>query len=140
MHTTLILHAFERRLRDSRVPATHQARVYTILREAIADLRNKTKASRISSSSHAQKMLAAIAQAAEVTPDQVRTDTKGAGLQARLLAMYLFRERRFSFAEIGHYFERDHTTVIRSVKVVKQRLALGDEITTELYNKYKELI
>lgn len=137
MHTTL-LHAFERKLRDSKVPATHQARVYNMLKETVTELRNKSRSSRIEASGSAQRLLDQVTRSAGVTGDQLRTDTRGTGLQARLLAMYLLRGKKYSFAEIGHYFERHHSTVVRSVKVVKQRLENGDTITVELFNKYKQ--
>lgn len=140
MHTTLILHAYERRLRNSRIPAVQQARVYTMLKESIADLRARSKASRIGASPTAQRLIERVALAAEVTGDQLRNDTKGPGLQARLLAMHLLRERKYGFAEIGHYFERDHTTVMRSVRVVQERLDTCDFIMVRLFNKYKTIV
>lgn len=140
MHTSQIINAFEARLRNSQLPRRHQARAFNMLKETISDLRISVKAARISDSKAAQDIIRKVAEAAEVTPAQVQADTRGRGMQARLLSMYFLRQWKFSYAEIGHYFERDHTTVIRSVKVVKNRLDTGDVIMVRFYDKYKQMV
>ena len=40
-------------------------------------------------------------------------------LQARHLAMYVFRQIGWSYPEIGRFFGRDHTTVMSAVRKVE---------------------
>lgn len=63
------------------------------------------------------------------TPKGLRSKSRGRDvLLPRQLAMYLSRElMRRSYAEIGRYFQRNHSTVIHSIRKIRQALP-GDSM------------
>jgi len=139
-HTTAILAAFENKLRRSRLKPQTQARVYTLLKDAISDIKSRRRTTPLSKNSSVQAVLKRVAKAAEMETRLLREGNKGEALPARQLAMYLLRQHGHTLIQIGRLFDRDHTTVISSVKTVSNRLETNDPITTALFNKYNELV
>lgn len=62
---------------------------------------------------------------------------------ARQFAMYKlhqkFYSRGYTLQQIGKMFNRDHSTVLHSVKTVQWALQVGDELMTSINERYKLL-
>jgi len=63
-------------------------------------------------------------------------------VMARQVAQYLMRNQlHMNYSELGRVFERDHTSIIHSVKYINEQMTLKnpDEIVNHLDNIKKEL-
>ena len=76
-----------------------------------------------------------ISQAAMVSPSRASEVSRG-----RQIAMYLSRElTELSLAEIARQFDRDHTTILHAVRVVRARAA-SDAAVTDTIHRARELL
>jgi chromosomal replication initiator protein len=76
-----------------------------------------------------------------VAPDQLRSSSRIPRVsRARQLSMYLAREMTpLSLAQIAREFNRDHSTVIHSIRAVEGRLEPGSETLKDLHNARRSL-
>ena len=74
-----------------------------------------------------------------ITKEQIGSKSRKRTLviPRQIVAYILYRTGKFPLATIGDLMNRDHTTVIHSVRTVSELLEVKDPQLTEIYNKIK---
>ena len=74
------------------------------------------------------KLLSYIAEFYQVPAQEIRGKSQTKEYSTpRQIAMFFFRQNlKMPFAKIGQYFQRDHSTVMTSVKAIEEKLSTGD--------------
>jgi chromosomal replication initiator protein len=108
--------------------------------EALRDSSTAVQAPRSETSSGIDEIVAAVCSTQHISAAELRSKRRTPDVvRARRVAMYLAREAGLSLAQIGHAFDRDHSTVISALRTVERNLEPGDELHTAVETARREL-
>jgi chromosomal replication initiation ATPase DnaA len=86
-------------------------------------------------------ILRAVSEVSIVTPGDITGPERKRSISVvRFCFMYIAKEYEFTYAAIGRFVNRDHSTVIHGVNNYESWLELGYKYETRIHNEAKEIL